>query len=319
MALPKQVQAQLAEVEEYEKALEAQQNPQAVEMDTEAKVGTEAEAAPPPDKVEPADTSPTDVEEETFKQKYATLLGKYDAEVPRLHQQVRELNGELGQIRKDIAAKPVEPTKSKEKVSFVTDEDRAEYGEELLDVQRRVAQEVSQDYEDRLERQDAVIAKLQEKLASTGSQVGEMDFSQRLQQAVPDWSQIDNDERWVAWLNEHDPMLRGQRRVLAQAAFDNGDVDAVSDYVKLWKTSLGEPDVAKQNRKTELEKQVAPNRSANSTRTQSAAQNSKIYSTREVDNAWTKVRTLNTRGQYAEAEKLEAELTVAYMEGRVRQ
>ena len=318
MALPKQVQAQLAEVEEYEKALEAQQNPQAVEMDTEAKVGTEAEAAPPSDKVEPADTSPTDVEEETFKQKYATLLGKYDAEVPRLHQQVRELNGELGQIRKDIAAKPVEPTKSKEKVSFVTDEDRAEYGEELLDVQRRVAQEVSQDYEDRLERQDAVIAKLQEKLASTGSQVGEMDFSQRLQQAVPDWSQIDNDERWVAWLNEHDPMLRGQRRVLAQAAFDNGDVEAVSDYVKLWKASLGEPDVAKQNRKTELEKQVAPNRSANSTRTQSAAQNSKIYSTREVDNAWTKVRTLNTRGQYAEAEKLEAELTVAYMEGRVR-
>ena len=318
MALPKQVQAQLAEVEEYEKALEAQQNPQAAEMDTEAEVGTEAEAAPPSDKVEPADTSPTDVEEETFKQKYATLLGKYDAEVPRLHQQVRELNGELGQIRKDIAAKPVEPTKSKEKVSFVTDEDRAEYGEELLDVQRRVAQEVSQDYEDRLERQDAVIAKLQEKLASTGSQVGEMDFSQRLQQAVPDWSQIDNDERWVAWLNEHDPMLRGQRRVLAQAAFDNGDVDAVSDYVKLWKTSLGEPDAAKQNRKTELEKQVAPNRSASSTRTQSAAQNSKIYSTREVDNAWTKVRTLNTRGQYAEAEKLEAELTVAYMEGRVR-
>ena len=318
MALPKQVQAQLAEVEEYEKALEAQQNPQAVEMDTEAKVGTEAEAAPPSDKVEPADTSPTDVEEETFKQKYATLLGKYDAEVPRLHQQVRELNGELGQIRKDIAAKPVEPTKSKEKVSFVTDEDRAEYGEELLDVQRRVAQEVSQDYQGQIEQQDAVIAQLQEKLASTGSQVGEMDFSQRLQQAVPDWSQIDNDERWVAWLNEHDPMLRGQRRVLAQAAFDNGDVDAVSDYVKLWKTSLGEPDVAKQNRKTELEKQVAPNRSANSTRTQSAAQNSKVYSTREVDNAWTKVRTLNTRGQYAEAEKLEAELTVAYMEGRVR-
>ena len=319
MALPKQVQAQLAEVEEYEKALEAQQNPDAVEMDTEAKVDTEAEEAPAPEQVEPADTSPTDVEEETFKQKYTTLLGKYDAEVPRLHQQVRELNGELGQIRKDIAAKPVEPTKSKEKVSFVTDEDRAEYGEELLDVQRRVAKEVSQDYEDRLERQDAVIAELQEKLAATGNQVADVDFERRLQQAVPDWSQIDNDERWVAWLNEHDPMLRGQRRVLAQAAFDNGDVEAVSDYVKLWKASLGEPDAAKQTRKTELEKQVAPNRSANSTRTQSAAQNSKIYSTREVENAWTKVRTLNTRGQYAEAEKLEAELTVAYMEGRVRQ
>jgi len=316
MALPKQVQAQLAEVEEYEKALEAQQN-QEVQPDTESEVGTETEAAPEPAEVTPADTSPTDVEDD-FRQKYSTLRGKYDAEVPRLHQQVREMTEELSAIRKDLSAKKAEPTKPKEKVSYVTDADREEYGEDLLNVQRRVAQEVSQDYEDRIGQQDAIIAKLQEKLANTGNQVGEMDFSQRLQQAVPDWSEIDNDERWVAWLNEHDPMLRGQRRVLAQAAFDNGDVEAVSDYVKLWKASLGEPDVAKQTRQNELEKQVAPNRSANSTRTQSAAQSSKIYSPREIDNAWTKVRTLNTKGQYAEAEKLEAELTVAYMEGRVR-
>ena len=316
MALPKQVQAQLAEVEEYEKALEAQKN-QEVQPDTESEVGTETEAAPQPAEVTPADTSPTDVEDD-FRQKYSTLRGKYDAEVPRLHQQVREMTEELSAIRKDLSAKKAEPTKPKEKVSYVTDADREEYGEDLLNVQRRVAQEVSQDYEDRIGQQDAIIAKLQEKLANTGNQVGEMDFSQRLQQAVPDWSKIDNDERWVAWLNEHDPMLRGQRRVLAQAAFDNGDVEAVSDYVKLWKASLGEPDVAKQTRQNELEKQVAPNRSANSTRTQSAAQSSKIYSPREIDNAWTKVRTLNTKGQYAEAEKLEAELTVAYMEGRVR-
>ena len=317
MALPKQVQAQLAEVEEYEKALEAQKN-QEVQPDTESEVGTETEAALEPAEVTPADTSPTDVEEETFKQKYKTLTGKYDAEVPRLHQQVREMAEATKRLQEELKALKVEPTKSKEKVSYVTDADREEYGEDLLNVQRRVAQEVSQDYEDRIGQQDAIIAKLQEKLANTGNQVGEMDFSQRLQQAVPDWSKIDNDERWVAWLNEHDPMLRGQRRVLAQAAFDNGDVEAVSDYVKLWKASLGEPDVAKQTRQNELEKQVAPNRSANSTRTQSAAQSSKIYSPREIDNAWTKVRTLNTKGQYAEAEKLEAELTVAYMEGRVR-
>ena len=317
MALPKQVQAQLAEVEEYEKALEAQKN-QEVQPDTESEVGTETEAALQPAEVTPADTSPTDVEEETFKQKYKTLTGKYDAEVPRLHQQVREMAEATKRLQEELKALKVEPTKSKEKVSYVTDADREEYGEDLLNVQRRVAQEVSQDYEDRIGQQDAIIAKLQEKLANTGNQVGEMDFSQRLQQAVPDWSKIDNDERWVAWLNEHDPMLRGQRRVLAQAAFDNGDVEAVSDYVKLWKASLGEPDVAKQTRQNELEKQVAPNRSANSTRTQSAAQSSKIYSPREIDNAWTKVRTLNTKGQYAEAEKLEAELTVAYMEGRVR-
>ena len=323
MALPKQVQKQLKEVEEYEKALEAQKNVEAVQdtdpehLETGAEVVATIEAAPEPEEAKPADTSPTDVEEETFKQKYKTLTGKYDAEVPRLHQQVREMTEATKQLQAELKALKVEPTKPKEKVSLVTDADRAEFGEELLDVQRRVAQEVSQDYEGRLEQQDAVIKKLQDELAKTGSQVGEVGFSQRLNQAVPDFPQIDNDERWVAWLNEHDPMLRGPRRVQAQQAFDAGDVEAIAHYVSMWKETLAAPTEAKPNQ-AELEKQVAPNRSANSVRTQSTTQNSKIYSPKDADRAWNKVRTLNTRGQYAEAEKLEADLTAAYMEGRVR-
>ena len=317
MALPKQVQAQMAEIEAYEKALEAQQEPHPEELDTEAEVVATIEASPELVEAKPADTSPTDVEEETFKQKYKTLTGKYDAEVPRLHQQVREMTEATKRLQEELKALKVEPTKPKEKVSLVTDADRAEFGEELLDVQRRVAREVSQDYEGRLEQQDAVIQKLEEKLQQTGNQVGEVGFSQRLNQAVPDFPQIDNDERWVSWLNEHDPMLRGPRRVQAQQAFDAGDVEAIAHYVSLWKETLAAPTAAKSNQ-AELEKQVAPNRSANSVRTQSTTQNSKIYSPKDADRAWNKVRTLNTRGQYAEAEKLEADLSVAYIEGRVR-
>ena len=325
MALPKQVQKQLEEVEELEKALQAQNNPEAVqdtdpdELETGAEVTDQAEEVPEPEEVAPADTSPTDVEDEAFKQKYSSLLGKYDAEVPRLHQQVRQLTEEMEALREKEAAKQAEPTKPKEKVSLVTEEERAEYGEELLDVQRRIAQEVSQEYEHRLEQQDAVIKALQDKVAETGNQVGEVGFSQKLAQLVPDFSKIDTDERWMAWLNEHDPMLRGPRRVQAQAAFDSGDAEAIAHYVGMWKSTLPGAKTEKPSRKSELEKQVAPNGSANSVRTQSAAQNVKVYSSREMDNAWTKLRTMNTRGQYAEAEKLEAELTAAYMEGRVRQ
>ena len=318
MALPKQVQAQLAEVEKYEKALLAQQNPDQDAPETETEVALETEEAPVPKEAKPSDTVLTDVEDD-FKQKYSTLQGKYSAEVPRLHQQVRDLTTELEQIRKDLSAPKDEPTKPKEKVSYVTDADRAEFGEELLDVQRRVAKEVSQDYEDRLTAQDAVITSLQDKIANTGNQVGELDFNQRLRQLVPEFSDIDNDDRWVAWLNEHDPMLRAPRRVRAQEAFDTGDAEAIAHYVGLWKATFAEPSVSdKPARQAELEKQVAPNRSANSVRTKSVGQESKVYSTREVDAAWTKVRTLNTTGKYEAAEKLEAELTVAYMEGRVK-
>jgi len=331
MALPKQVQAQLAEVEELEKTLTAQtdepkkkkakKEPEVSEEkpeDTEAEVPVEAEAAVEPEEAEPADTSPTDVEAE-FEQKYKTLRGKYDAEVPRLHSQVKDLTAKLANLTESLSAKPKEPTKPKEKVSYVTDEDRAEFGEELIEVQRRVAKEVSQDYEERLEQQNEVIEQLQKQLKQTGTQVGEMSFSQRLSQIVPDFAEIDNDERWVAWLNEHDPMLRGPRRDQAAAAFNAGDAEAVAHYVKLWKASL-EPEVsdARETRQVELEKQVAPNRSANSANTKSVGKDAKIYSEREIEAAWNRIRSLNTRHKYDEATKLEADITTAYLEGRVR-
>ena len=329
MALPKQVQAQLAEVEELEKTLTAQpdakkkkaKEPEVsedVELDTEAEVTAEAEEAPEPEEAKPADTSPTDVEDD-FKQKYNTLRGKYDAEVPRLHQQVRELTTKLDQLSKQLTKKPAEPTKAKEKVSYVTDADRAEFGEELIDVQRRVAKEVAQDYEDRFEQQEAIIRELQERLQKTGNEVGEMNFATRLHRLVPDFPEVDNDERWVAWLNEYDPMLRDQRRVLAQEAFNKGDAEAVAHYVKLFKQTIAEPEVeapARANRQKELEKQVTPNRSAASVK--STGSGAKLYTEREVQAGWDKIRQLTKRGDHAGAEKLEAEITAAYLEGRVR-
>jgi len=329
MALPRQVQAQLAEVEELEKTLTAQKEPKEkkaekpeeteVPEDTETEVPVEAEEATKLVEVKSADTPPTDVADD-FKQKYNTLRGKYDAEVPRLHQQLKDLTSKIEALEKANVEKPSEPTKAKEKVSLVTDADRAEFGEELLDVQRRVATEVSQGYEDRLEKQDGVIKKLQDQLAQTGNQVGEMSFSQRLTQLIPDFAQVDKDERWVEWLNEYDPMLNGPRRVLAQEAFDKSDADSVAHYVKLWRQSFAEPEVdPRAGRQAELEKQVAPNRSANSVDTKKVGKEAKIYSEREVNGAWTKIRNLNTKGSYDEAAKLEADITAAYLEGRVRQ
>ena len=334
MALPKQVQKQLDEVEELEKQLEAQgeeveakpevkkkkTSKKAKAEDTEVEV-TDDEPIEEPVAVEatPADDSKEEVSE-SFKQKYATLRGKYDAEVPRLHQQVKELTDQMNAIREEAeAAKKAEAEKPKEKVSYVTDADREEYGDDLIDFQRRVAKEASQEYEDRFEQQAKVIEKLQQQISNTGSQVGEVGFTQKLNALVPGFDQLDNDERWVAWLNEYDPMTRGPRRDQAQSAFNSGDAEAVAHYVGLFRESINEPVAnGKSDRQTELEKQVTPSRSASTVTNKSSSKDSRVYSEKELNNAWTKIRTLNTQGKYDDAEKLEAELTAAYMEGRVK-
>ena len=333
MALPKQVQQQLDEVEELEKQLEAQgeetkaktevkkkkTSKKAKAKDTEVEV-TDDEPIEEPVAVEatPADDSIEEVSE-SFKQKYATLRGKYDAEVPRLHQQVKELTDQMNAIREEaLAAKKAEAEKPKEKVSYVTDADREEYGDDLIDFQRRVAKEVSQDYEERFEQQSRVIQDLQSKISNTDSQVGEVGFTQKLNALVPGFDQLDNDERWVAWLNEIDPMTRGPRRDQAQAAFNSGDAEAVAHYVSLFRGSVEPVANGKSDRQTELEKQVTPSRSASTVASKSSNNSSKVYSEKELDRGWTKIRDLNSQGKYDDAEKLEAELTVAYMEGRVK-
>lgn len=330
--LPKQVQEQLDEVEELEKQLEAQgeegaepevkkkkTSKKAKAEDTEVEV-TDDQPHEEPVAVEakPADDSVEEVSE-SFKQKYATLRGKYDAEVPRLHQQVKELTDQMNAIREEAeAAKKAEAEKPKEKVSYVTDADREEYGDDLIDFQRRVAKEASQEYEERFEQQAKVIEELRQQISSTGNQVGEVGFTQKLNALVPGFDQLDNDERWVAWLNEYDPMTRGPRRDQAQAAFNAGDAEAVAHYVGLFRESVEPVANGKSDRDTELEKQVTPSRSASTVTNKSSSKNSKVYSEKELNNAWTKIRTLNTQGKYDDAEKLEAELTAAYMEGRVR-
>jgi hypothetical protein len=330
MALPKQVQQQ---VEELEKQLEAQgeetkakpevkknkTSKKAKAKDTEVEV-TDDEPIEEPVAVEatPADDSIEEVSE-SFKQKYATLRGKYDAEVPRLHQQVKELTDQMNAIREEAqAAKKAEAEKPKEKVSYVTDADREEYGDDLIDFQRRVAKEVSQDYEERFEQQSRVIQDLQSKISNTDNQVGEVGFTQKLNALVPGFDQLDNDERWVAWLNEIDPMTRGPRRDQAQAAFNSGDAEAVAHYVGLFRGSVEPVANGKSDRQTELEKQVTPSRSASTVASKSSNNSSKVYSEKELDRGWTKIRDLNSQGKYDDAEKLEAELTVAYMEGRVK-
>ena len=334
MALPKQVQEQIKEVEELEKTLKAQGESEVKEVKKkktskkkteEVAADTEVEVLEEPPQDEPVleEAAPADdIQEEvtdTFKQKYSTLKGKYDAEVPRLHQQVRELTEQMDAIRKDAeAAKKVEAEKPKERVSYVTDADREEYGDDLIDFQRRVAQEVSQESEERFEQQARVIEELREQVSNTGSQVGEVGFAQKLNNLVPGFDQLDNDERWVAWLNEIDPMTRGPRRDQAQAAFNSGDAEAVAHYVSLFRGSVEPIANGKSDRETELEKQVAPNRSASSTATRSAGKDAKIYSEKEINKSWDKIRTLSSKGKYDDAAKLEAELTVAYMEGRVK-
>lgn len=320
MALPRQVEAQLRELEEIEKQLAAQQNSQATPEDPAPQP---AEPTEPTQKTEPVAPQPEvkpekpvepEVPEETWQQKYKTLKGMYDAEVPRLHSDIRELKSQMDRLQKAAETPKQESKPAAQPTKLVTDADVQAFGEDLIEVQRKVAREVAAEFRGELDAMKAENDKLREQLNTTGNQVSEASFEQRLYRLVPDFQVVNADERWINWLNEVDPLLRAPRKSVAQDAFNRGDAEAVAHYIGMFKASVA-PVEQPSDKAAELEKQIQPNRSAANA---PVSQQAKTYTDAQVQKMFQKSVELSARGQRDEAMKLEAEIDAAYREGRVK-
>lgn len=317
MALPRQVEAQLRELEALEKQLTDAQNPAPADpAPTPAEPPQDPQPAPAePKPVEPTPT-PTEpvVAEEKWEQKYKTLKGMYDAEVPRLHADLRDLKAQVDNLRKASETKPVEPAKPKAAEKLVTDADVEAFGSDLIEVQRKVAREVAAEFRGELDAMRAENEKLREQLTSTGTQVSEASFEQRLYRMVPDFEAVNADPKWIAWLNEVDPLLRAPRSTVAQQAFNRGDAEGVAHYVAMFKKSVA-PVEPTADKTEELERQLQPNRGAAST--PPTSQKGKVYTNADIEKMFRKATDLGVKGRVDEAKKLEAEIDAAFMEGRV--
>jgi hypothetical protein len=323
MALPKQVEAQLRELEQIEKQIAESQNPAPANPEPAEDPPAET-STPEPTKIEPKPvdpkpepTEPT-IAEETWQSRYIALKGKYDAEVPRLHADVREFKAQLEKLQKTLETQPVDTKKPAAVEKLVTDADVEAFGSDLIEVQRKVAREVAAEFRGELDAIRAENEKLREQLNMTGTQVSEASFEQRLHRLVPDFDAVNVDPKWIEWLNEVDPLLRGPRMSVAQEAFNRGDAEGIAHYVSLFKATLAPaaPAEPKPSKADELARQVQPNRSAPSATP--ASQQGKVYTDSDIQKMFRRAIEMSAKGQNDEARKLEAEIDSAYREGRVK-
>ena len=328
MALPKQVERQIKELEDLELKLAADKQPK----DEPDDAAPDLKVVP----VEPADQTddPTlgdsqDVAEPKaekpddtdWKQKYKTLQGMYDAEVPRLHSQVKELTAELAKLDKVVKQQEVAREEQKAQLAkaeavarLVTDDDVETFGEDLIEVQRKVAREVTAEFKAELDALKAENTKLRESVESAGTKAAEATFEQKLHRLVPDFDSVNTSKEWINWLNEVDPIIRAPRMTVAQDAYARGDADAVAHYVQLFKAAQT-PEPAKVNPAKDVQRQIQPDRTASTANVSS--QNSRIYSTAEIQSMFNKSIKLSNAGRVDEARKLEAEIDAAYQNGKV--
>lgn len=323
MALPKQLRNEDAELAALEAQIYGVQPDAAQESADQAPESAPQDAAQEPVQSDtPQSTTETespqaaqpeaDSEEDLFQRRYATLRGKYDSETKRYRQTIAELNARISELTVENAN-----LAQAQAVPLVTDADRAEFGEELLAVQQRIAESVNATSQAKIEALNKRIEELNQRRQDEQVQLATKGFHEKLTALVPDFSVLDADPRWIAWLDQHDTTLGGTRRGFAAAAFQNQDAEAVAYYVNLFRKTLHQQEAKKQQTRAELEKQVTPTRSATAGVPASAASAQTRYTEAEMNAKWAEVSKLYAKGDDAEAEKLERDLSAAYLEGRV--
>lgn len=321
MTLPKAIQRQADEAAAQEQALQ-QRTAQAPELVTDpAKLPANEPAPPQPSEpAQPAATpAPTPKPDDSLEQKYKTLQGMYNSQVPQLQRALKAAQDQyttVSQTVEELKARLDKPSKPQDKPA-ADPKDVENFGADLVDMVNRQAERiyaamVSQ-FNDSVTSFDARLKAVEQSVTGVSQKADttlEQQFYAALSGLVPDWETVNSDERWLAWLSEVDPIYGVPRQSALDAAHKAMDPRRVANVFNAYKTQ--HPPKAAQS----MSNQVTPSGAAAPAPT--AAPAKPILSEKFITKFYQDVALSRYAGRDKEMQRIEAEINSAIAEGRVR-
>lgn len=319
--LPRAVQQQVEAAEAILAAANQPQEPQAktaAEPATEQAVQTEPPVQATAPAPEPAQT-PAPSQEETWERRYKTLQGLFNAEMPKLQQQNKELSAKLNDAIARMEQLSAKTHKEPEPQTPVVDPRDAEtFGSDLVEMVQRQTQQVLGSVAAKLDGVvsgfEARLANLEQTLKGTTQTVAmtaEEVFFNKLTSVVPDWEQVNANDNFLAWLADVDPVYGQTRQAALSLAQQNLDVARVAAVFNAFKSTLPKPNQSQ----SALAKQVSPKSAASAP---PAPTEKPVVTQAQIQAFYKDVATGKYRGRDAEVAQLEAAINDAIAEGRVR-
>lgn len=272
---------------------------------------------------------------EDWKQKYLVLKGKYDAEVPRLSEQVRDLQTQVQSViaskQKEEEAKPV-----KADYKYVSEDEVADYGPEFMDMIGRRAQEIAEaQFTPVISNLREEVTKLKGQLADTGQRVQNTEkqsFYAQLDRRVENWRKINTDSKFLEWLDTVIPETDGiTRREMLMKAFNAGDVEHVATFFDNYANTTSVPQENAQRKRTSvpagaeqastlsMDSLVSPTAGQGSPQSAPANNGSqKIWTQAEIAKFYRDSKDGKFKNRPADKAKIESAIVKAVREGRVR-
>ena len=201
----------------------------------------------------PAAPAPAPQEDPAAEQRYKVLQGKYNAEVPRYQQQLKEQGFQLQAMQNQLASTQAllaglgqqaqaprlgQPAPAP---SLVTPKEVTEFGADLYDFVKRAAQEVVAPQVHSLEERFRPVAQTVQNLAPavqqnaenqarTASEVAHERMCNGLDDLAEGWESVNNSPEFHAWLDAQDPYAGAKRGAMLAQAYGSGDVTRVAAF-----------------------------------------------------------------------------------------
>ena len=254
----------------------------------------------PPANQNDSQTPPANQQDDNWEHRFKVLQGKYNSEVPRFANELKELKARLDAVlaeNEQLKAKPPEP--------LVKPEEIEEYGPGLVDLARRIAKEEMMAKDAEINRLKAQIQGLSEATTNTVTN----DFYRSLSAIVPDWEKLNEDPGFLKWLAEVDELTGVPKlSLLAQAEVARDAVRAAKFFTAYKKTSQ----TWAANSAQSLENQLVPP----TNKSPETPPSKKIWTRGEISDFYSRMR----RGLVSDKDAIaiEADITAASIEGRIR-
>ena len=332
MSIPKQVQKQSEEVQELYKQIngeteEAQATAEAApeeavndvaEPTTSDSVEEQAPQSEPQEQTESGDQEP---KQDDWQQKYRSLQGMYNADVPRLNAENRDLSSRVSQLEGLLSTmqEPAQQTPVQSE-KLITDDDVKEYGDSIAVMRKAAREEVAQEIaqlRQQVGQLQGVLPQVQQVQAQQ-KKSGEQTFWSTIASEVPNWNDINNDPDFQSWLLAIDPLTGISRQTYLEDAQKNLDASRVVNFFRTWEGETGKTNTAQVDRsaqQSQLQKQVAPGRSRNNG-VKASGQN-RTYTQNDIKEFYADVRKGKYKGRDDERGRIERDIFAAQQEGRI--
>ena len=320
MATPRIVARQLAQAEALEQAQQDQQAQQPpVEVVTTASQLPQ-ETPAPPESAAPQAPPPPVAPTENWEQKFKTLQGMYNTDVPQLRTQEKIHASEVialkEQVRALSAAQQAKPAEQQPKQ--IDPRDVESFGADMIEMVQRYASQtyeaIRNEFGTHAAQIDSRLKELENRIVGVSTKTDstlETQFYATLKQLVPDWREINASEAWLAWLAEVDPVYGVPRQTALDAAHERGNVEHVANVFRMFKSMQpAKPSAA-------LAAQVSPTGTGAGVTVVSTPAAPQMISSKFIQNFYADQLRGKYKGREAEAVRIETQINQAAAEGRI--